>query len=176
MFPQEQAFETPSVDGLHDAPKKFGKRRHDLLYAFVVWVVQDSVIEVTHQVEQALLLRAWNRVVGRVEIRYQNPLEPIQSALHQAPFACLRVKIDHFAERGKNPDVSRRAVQSNSCFICMNHAALYHFSEDLLSGFPVVFSPALLEPTHDNFVHLESEESIQSFSDRTLGDAELNDL
>jgi hypothetical protein len=28
----------------------------------------DGVIEVTHQVEQALLLRAWNRVVSRVEI------------------------------------------------------------------------------------------------------------
>src|ERR1700680_4033083 len=116
MFPQEQAFETPSVDRLHDSPKKLGKRRSDLLYAFVIGVVQDGVIEVAHQVEHALLLRAWKRVIGRVGIRYQNALEPIQSALHQAPFARLRVKIDHFAERGKNPYVSHLAVQSNWCF------------------------------------------------------------
>ena len=55
--------------------------------------------------EQALLLWARNRVVGRVEIGYQNTLEPIQSALHQAPFARLRVKVDHFPERCKHPNV-----------------------------------------------------------------------
>jgi hypothetical protein len=58
----------------------------------------------------------------------------------------------------------------------MNDVTLNHFSEDLLAGFPVIFSPTLLQATHDNLVHLESEEPIQGFSDRALGDAELDDL
>src|ERR1035441_6728502 len=77
MFPQEQPFETPLVDSLDDPPKKLGEGRHNLLYALVVWVVQDGVIEVTHQVKQTLLLGAWHRVVGSVEIGDQNTLEPI---------------------------------------------------------------------------------------------------
>jgi len=81
MFSQEPAFETPPVSALHDAPKQLGKCRRNRFYAPVVWVIQHSVIEVTHQVEQAFLLRARNGVVGRVEIGYQNTLEPIQSPL-----------------------------------------------------------------------------------------------
>src|ERR1700730_5727413 len=160
MFPQEQTLEAPSVDGFHDSPKKLGKRRRDALHVFVVWVVEDGVIEVTHQVEQALLLCAWNGIVGCVEIGYQNALKPFQRALHHVPLARLRVKVDHFAECCKHPDVSRLAVQSNSCFIGMYHIACYHCSEDLLSGFPVVFSSAILEPTYDHFAHFEPEESI----------------
>ncbi len=126
--------------------------------------------------KKALLLGAWQRVVSRIEIGYQNTLESIQCGLDQASFAGIRVEVDHFAERGKDPDVADLAVQPNSCFIRMNYVALYHCGEDLLSGFPVVFSPALLESTHNNLVHLESEESIQGFSNRTLRDAQLDDF
>jgi hypothetical protein len=37
---------------------------------FVVWVVQDRLIEVSHQVKKALLLRTRQRIVCGVEIRH----------------------------------------------------------------------------------------------------------
>src|SRR5438034_5985781 len=139
MFTQEQAFETPPIDSLDDPPKKLGKGRHNLLHAVVVWVVQDGVIEVTHQVKQALLLGAWHRVVGSVEIGDQNTVEASQCVLDQAPLARLRVEVDYLADRSKHPDVTDLAVQPDSCFICMNYVACCHGSEDLFSSFLVVF-------------------------------------
>jgi hypothetical protein len=60
MFAQEPSFEAPPVDGLHYPVQQFGKRHNNPLHVLVVWIVQDGVIEVTHQVEQALLLGAWD--------------------------------------------------------------------------------------------------------------------
>src|SRR5207247_3367468 len=124
----------------------------------------------------ALLLGAWHRVVGSVEIGDQNTVEASQCVLDQAPLARLRVEVDYLADRSKHPDVTDLAVQPDSCFICMNYVACCHGSEDLFSSFLVVFGSVLLESTHDIVVHLEPKESIQGFSDRTLGDEQLDDL
>ena len=59
MLAKEPAFEAPPVDGLHNPVQQFGKCRNYPLYVLVVWIIQDGVIEVTRQVEQALLLGAW---------------------------------------------------------------------------------------------------------------------
>jgi hypothetical protein len=58
----------------------------------------------------------------------------------------------------------------------MNQAALNHLRKDVLSSFPVVFSPPLLESTDDILVHSEAEQSIQGLGHRTLRDAKLDDF
>src|SRR5436853_246483 len=174
MFPQKPALETPAVGRLQNLPKEFAKCSCNSLYGFIVWVVQNRVIEVTDQVEDALLLRARNRVVGRVEIRHQNAGESLESALHQAPFAGLGIEVNHFTPCRKNPHVRCLVVQFDSCFIGMNQVSMYHFVENVLSGFLVVFSSARLEPADDDFVQSEPEQPIQRLSNRTLRNAELN--
>jgi len=120
-------------------------------------------------VKYALLLWARNGIVGRVEIGDQDTSEPRQSALYETPFASVGVEVDYFTPRCENPHVGCLVVQFDSCFIGMDKVSLYHFCEDVLSGFPVVFGPARLEPTNDDFVYSETEQPIQGVGHRTLG-------
>src|SRR5437588_12246787 len=103
MFPQKPALETPAVGRLQNLPKEFTKSSCNSLYGFIVWVVQNRVIEVTDQAADALLLRARNRVVGRVEIRHQTAGESLHTALHEAPFAGLGMDVTHSPPCRKNP-------------------------------------------------------------------------
>src|SRR5882762_6618436 len=160
MFPQKPGPETPAVGRLHNLPKEFGKCSCNSLYGFIVWVVQDRVIEVTDQVKYALLLRARNRIVGRIEIRHQTARESLQGALCEIPFAGLGIEVDDFTPSSKNPHVGCGAVQFDSCFISVNTVSSYHSRRYVLARFPIVFSPACLEPTHDDFVHSEPEQPI----------------
>src|ERR1700751_2188220 len=121
--------------------------------------------------EDALLLRARNRVVGRIKIRHQNAAESLQSSLHEAPFAGLGIEVDYFTPCCQNPHVCYLVVQFDSCFIGMNQVSMYHFVENVLSGFLVVFSSARLEPADEDFVQAEPEQSIQRLSNRTLRNA-----
>ena len=119
----------------------------------------------------ALLLGARNCIVGRIEIRDQDTSEPRQSTLRETPFAGVGVEVDYFTPRRENPYVGCLVVLFDSCFIGMDKVSFYHLCEDVLSGFPVVFGPARLEPTNDDFVYSETEQPIQGVGHRTLGHA-----
>src|SRR5947199_8810294 len=61
MLAQKPTPKAPAIGRFHDVLKEFGKRRRNSLYAMIVWVVQDRII----QVKYALLLWARNGIVGR---------------------------------------------------------------------------------------------------------------
>ena len=61
MLAQKPTPKAPAIGRFHDVLKEFGKRRRNSLYAMIVWVVQDRII----QVKYALLLWALNGIVGR---------------------------------------------------------------------------------------------------------------
>jgi hypothetical protein len=55
-----------------------------------------------------------------------------------------------FRRNGENPESPNQSTcMFDSCFIGMNQVSMYHFVENVLSGFLVVFSSARLEPADD---------------------------
>jgi len=47
MLAQKPTPKAPAIGCFHDVLKEFGKRRRNSLYAIIVWVVQDRIIEIS---------------------------------------------------------------------------------------------------------------------------------
>ena len=78
VLSEETRLQPTTVDGLHDPLQQIRERQGDGLHLLVERVVQNRVVEISHEVHQAFLLRARNGLVGRVEVGHQDAPEILQ--------------------------------------------------------------------------------------------------
>jgi hypothetical protein len=101
--------QAPTVDSLHDAPQELSKTCRHLLEFFVIWIVQNGLIDVPHQMEQAFLLRARQRIVCRIEVGHQNTPKSLESLARQ--LTLTRFGVESKPPRGE----WRRPIRTLAC-------------------------------------------------------------
>src|SRR5690348_14988301 len=69
------SFQTELIDCLDDRLEQCGKTIRDEFHLLIEWLLAEIIIDISHEVDQALLLRTINAVVCGVEVRYQNAAE-----------------------------------------------------------------------------------------------------
>jgi len=104
MLLQKIAFQAETIYGSHYRSKKVRKRRDHLLQFSIEWIVKDLVVQISHQMNEAPLLKASDRIIRGVEIGYQNALESSQKFLGRFSLSVVREDIHHVAIAGQDPD------------------------------------------------------------------------
>ena len=85
-------------------------------------VMEHVVVDVPHQVDQALLLLALGRVVGGVEVGNQDAVEPVEHVLQDGPFPRRGVDIDDLLHVGEGPDIAGMALDKHLGFVGVDQA------------------------------------------------------
>src|ERR1043165_3347429 len=85
VLPQEMLLQSAAVNRLDHRPQDFCKSSYDLLHILIEGPIQNQVVQVPHQVNEALLLRTGQRVVGRVKVRDEDASETGQRRLGDLP-------------------------------------------------------------------------------------------
>ena len=78
------------------------------------------IIEITNQVDEALLLQALGRVVCRIEVRNQHPGKSVEQFIQNGPLPRCCVCVDHFFEVGEGPDIAGVLLDLSLSFVGMN--------------------------------------------------------
>ena len=80
MLPQKMALEAMTIHGSHHRSDQPSERLGEPFQLLIVGMLQDIVIEVSNEMDQALLLGAANSVVGRVEVGHQDSVKSLSKA------------------------------------------------------------------------------------------------
>ena len=105
MLRQVVLLQPESVDRRDHRLDDGGEPGGRLLQVLVERVFQQVVVQVSDQVDEALLLRALDRVVGRVEVGDQDTLEPGQGLLRGRSVPGRGVDVHRRVGAGEDPDV-----------------------------------------------------------------------
>src|ERR1035437_2966860 len=81
VLSEKVALETSPVYRRHDASENLAEFRDNFSDLLVEGMAQHCVVEVAHQVNEALLLQARHGVVCRIEVRHQTAFEFVQQLL-----------------------------------------------------------------------------------------------
>ena len=73
--------------------------------------------------DQAFLLGALDRVVGRIEVRYQDPRKILQHGLDFAAFSGWRIEIRYLFHGGQNPNITISLLDADARFVDMQKTA-----------------------------------------------------
>ena len=74
------------IDGGHDRPQMTAKSGGKGLEVLIPRMAHNILVEVSEQVDEALLLRARQRVLGRVEVRDQYTPEVLKQVVQKISF------------------------------------------------------------------------------------------
>src|SRR5208337_3730667 len=94
------------VNGLYKSPQQGSEGTGDRLEFIVVGVVQQLLVDVPHQVNEALLLRAFDGVVSGVEVRYKDAVEVLEQSPQEVPLSGRSVHEHDFFQVCEDPDVA----------------------------------------------------------------------
>src|SRR2546423_6909970 len=98
--------EAELVDRVDDRLQDGNERLCERLQALVERIVEEVVVNIPREVNEALLLRARDRVVSRVEVRNQHASESVEQFQQDGPLPGWGVGVDDFFHVGEGPDVA----------------------------------------------------------------------
>src|ERR1700730_13958185 len=116
-----------SVDGFNDLPEQCAEPPGDKSEFLVEGVLQDSVVYVAHQMDQALLLSARQPVVSAIEVAHQHAFETCQDIIQYGSFARCRIDVGNRGEICKYPDVMASAINHTLSLVGMHKGAVCDF-------------------------------------------------
>src|SRR5262245_33495241 len=103
--------------------------------------------------DEALLLRAFERVVGRIEVGNKHTLEVLEQVVQEVPLSRGSVHIQDLLLRRENQDVSCTSAQPHFGLVDMENVTGEDFVKKPLVSWPVVFGHHRLEPPYLRRVH-----------------------
>jgi len=74
MLIEEVFLQTMAINGIHNLLEQVAELLHICRSSSVVRILQHVIVQIAHEMNQALLLRAVHRVVCRIEVRDQSIL------------------------------------------------------------------------------------------------------
>ena len=114
---QKAAFQAVSINCFHHGLEQDRKVPRDLSQFFVERVLQNIVVQVPYQVNQAFLLRTLNCIIGGIKIRHQDAFEVFQHGLDQVPLSRVAIDIGNILHIGEYPHESVFVPEFNLRFI-----------------------------------------------------------
>ena len=144
-----------------DRPQERPERAGDRLEFRVERVVQQLLVHVPHQVDQALLLRAREGVVGRVEVRHQHAAEVLEQLGQEVPLPGRPVQVHDLLGGREHPDVPLPGPQLHLGLVDVQDRAGEDLLEQPLVARPVVPGHQRLEPVDLLLAHRKPEELLE---------------
>src|SRR5262249_9917305 len=120
MLIQEVFFQTMSINGIYNPLKQFAELQYYLSQLIVVRILQHVVVQIAHEMNQALLLLAAHLVVCWIEVRDQDSFEPLQEYLHCLCLAAFAIKVDDLLKIAEHPDVTAFTMRYYRSLVSMN--------------------------------------------------------
>src|SRR5208337_990709 len=158
---QKPLLQTMPVNSLYNCTQQGTEGTGDRLEFIVVGVVQQLLVDVSHQVDEALLLWAFDGVVGGVEVGYKDAVEVLEQFPQEVPLSGRPVHVDDLFQICEDPDVAFAYTQFHLRLIDVEKIP----GKDLLEQPPVGTS---VVPCHQSFehvdltvVHIQSEELLE---------------
>src|SRR5205814_10091661 len=119
-------------------PQQYSERPGYQLEFVVVETVQPLLIHVSHEVDQAFLLRTAKRIVGCVEVCHQNTFEVFQQLMQEVSFPVRPVHEHDFFQIRKHPHIRLASLQSHLSLVHMQQIPSKDSGQELSVGFLVV--------------------------------------
>ena len=101
---QEVAFQAVPINAFHHRLHQCCESLREQLEFFVIWVLQDLVVQISNEMDQTLLLGALDAVVSGVEIGHQDTLKILQHVLDGVTLPSLRIEVSDFFHAGEDPN------------------------------------------------------------------------
>src|SRR6266478_1127232 len=86
---------------------------------------------------KTFLLRTFDRIISRVEIRHQHSSEPSQQLLNRFALTALSEKVYNIGQVCQNPNVSWVALYVGTGLVCVNYSSGDDAIQDLCSGIAI---------------------------------------
>src|ERR1700730_7587236 len=134
MLIEEVFLQTMAINGIHNLLEQCAELLYYLPQFIVVRILQHIIVQIAHEMNQALLLRAVHRIVCWIEVRDQDSFEPLQELLHCLRLAALAVKVDDVVKIAEHPDVTAFALRYYRSLVSVNERSLYDPPEQHLPG------------------------------------------
>src|SRR5512135_1053328 len=139
--------QTIAVDRLHYLLEQSREPDGHPLQFGVERVLEQVVVQISNQMYEALLLQAIQRIICRVEIRYQDAMEPGQRILRCIPVSCRGIGIDDGLRIGECPHVASPTTSfyHRLGLIGVDQLSASETGDEGLVGWPVAICYSLQE-------------------------------
>jgi hypothetical protein len=81
MLSQMALLQAIAIDGFYYGPQQCAEVLSDTLELFIERIVNQILVQISDQVNEALLLRTWQGIVAGKEVRDQDPRESVEHFL-----------------------------------------------------------------------------------------------
>src|SRR5262249_19700861 len=98
--------EAEPVDRIDDRLQDGNERLGQPLQSLVEGAVEQVVVDIPREMDEAFLLGTFDRVIGRVEVGDEDAPEPVEHLLEDRTLARGGVDIDNLFQVREGPDVS----------------------------------------------------------------------
>src|SRR5262249_54137932 len=127
VFPQMATPEAEPVDRIDNRLQDGNERPSQPLQSLVEGVVEQVVVDIPREVDEALLLGTLDRVIRRVEIGDEDAPEPVEHLLEDRTLARGRVDIDNLFQVREGPDVSTVLLERDLALVGVNQGPASEF-------------------------------------------------
>ncbi len=112
---------------------------HDKLFkGGVKWVTPEVIVEITDEMDEALLLATGDGVIAPIEVRYEDTPVAGQHLMDDSRFSCSCHPEEDVRAIREDPDIMVRASNTNLRLIDMDKGTAKHCLDDFLLGLDVV--------------------------------------
>ena len=139
VFVEKMLLQAKAINRFNDLLQKLREPANYALEFIVKRIAEYLGVQIAHQVEEAPLLGAVERIIRRVEIRHEDAFEIAQCRLGNFTFAGFRIEVGYFVQVREDPDISRLASNIGPSLIDMHQRPVDDSIKDDLSSFPVEF-------------------------------------
>ena len=91
-----------------------------MFHLLIEWLLAEIIIDISHQVDQTLLLRTIKAVVRGVKVRYQNAAEMAKYLLRGFTLPSLPIDERHLLQVSENPHIPISAINRHFRFVCVD--------------------------------------------------------
>src|SRR5215469_13783565 len=128
------------------------------LQLFIKRLLENSFVQIPNQMDQAFLLRATDRIIGRIEIGDQDALETSEELLGHISFTSRRPDVHHLLHAREYPNVAITFSCGQVGLISVHELSMQQRLLDLLIRTLIELCRPALHAVDRGLAHLITEE------------------
>jgi hypothetical protein len=114
------SLQTELIDRLDDRLEQRSKTIRDVFHLLIEWLLAEILIDISHQVDETLLVGAIKTVICGVEVRYQNTAEIAKYLLRGFSLPSVPVYERHLLQISEHPHIPISAFNRHLRFVSMD--------------------------------------------------------
>src|ERR1039457_1079507 len=105
---------------------------HQRLHFFIKRLLENVIVQIANQMDQAFLVCATDRIICRIEIGDQYTVETTEELLGNVPFTGSRPEVNHLLHAREYPHVTITTFSAQVSFISMYKLSMQQCFLDLV--------------------------------------------